>query len=55
MKFQLLIKAKMLKNKALSCVQTFRCCMYYADKFLMPTFVGNLTINEQDKFHAQLI
>ena len=32
-KFQLLIKTKILKDKECSCFQTLRCCFYFADKF----------------------
>ena len=32
MEFQLLIKAKMLKNKGISVFQTLRCCIYDANK-----------------------
>ena len=32
MKFQLLIKTKMLKNTDLSCFQALRCCIYHAHK-----------------------
>ena len=38
MKFQLLIKTKMLKNEDFSCFQTLSCCIYHAN----------------NKFHAQL-
>ena len=31
-KLQLLIETKMLKNKDFSCFQTFRCCIYRANK-----------------------
>ena len=32
MKFQLLIKGKMVKNKGFSCFKTLRCCIYSANK-----------------------
>ena len=32
MKFQLLIKGKMVKNKDFSCFKTLICCIYPADK-----------------------
>ena len=31
MKFQLLIKTKMLKNKDFCCFQTVQCCIYHAN------------------------
>ena len=43
MKFQLLIKAEILKNKEFSCFQTHRSCIYYANNVKMPTIVGVLT------------
>ena len=32
MKFQLLIKTKILINKGVSCFKSLRCCIYHADK-----------------------
>ena len=32
MKFQLLIKAKILKNEEVSCFKYLRCCIYHANK-----------------------
>ena len=49
MKFQLLIKIKMMKNKDFSFFKTLRC-IYPAKNVKIPTIVGN--IYEQDKFHA---
>ena len=33
MKFQLLMKFKMLKNKDITSFLTFRCCIYHANKW----------------------
>ena len=59
MKFQLLIKTKMLKNKDISCFKTLRCCIILLINVKMPTIVTfnncwHFKIYEQDKFHAQL-
>ena len=43
MKFQLLIKGKMVKNKDFSCFKTPICCIYPANKVKMPTNIGILT------------
>ena len=32
MKFQLLIKTKILTNKEVSCFKSLRCCIYHANK-----------------------
>ena len=54
MKFQLLIKAKMLKNNDFSCWQTLSVfILLINDK--MPTIVGIFNIYEHDKFHAQFL
>ena len=34
MKFQLLIKTKILTNKGVFCFKSLRCCIYHADKCL---------------------
>ena len=52
MKFQFLMKTKMLKNKDLSCVKTLRCCIYPAHKCLNANNCWHFNIYEQDKFHA---
>ena len=54
MKFHLLIKTEMLKNKDLSCFQILRCCIYHAYKCLNANNWGHFNIYEHDKFHAQL-
>ena len=55
MKFQLLIKTKMLKNKGFSCFKTLKSCIYHAYKcFKMQTIVGIFNIYEHDQFHARL-
>ena len=51
MKFQLLIKTKMLKNEDLNCLQTLRCYFYHANK---SNNCLHFNIFEHDKFHAQL-
>ena len=43
MKFQLLIKTKMLKNIVVFCFQTLKCCICW-----------HFNIYEHDKYHAQL-
>ena len=47
MKFQLLIKPQMVKNKDISCYKTLKC-IYPAINVKMPN------IYKQDKFHALL-
>ena len=50
MKFQQLIKTKILKNKDFSCFQTLKWCIYHG--VLNNCWLFN--IYEQDKFHAEL-
>ena len=51
-KFQLLIKAKMLNDKDVSCFQTLRCCIYPLINVKMPTIDDILTSVTRIKFHA---
>ena len=45
-RFQLLMKNKMLKNKNYSCIQTLRCFIYHTDKCTGPrSAVGNVSGN----------
>ena len=48
-KFQLLIKAKILTNKEVSCFKSLRCCIYHAN-VKMPTIVGILTLMSRINF-----
>ena len=43
MKFELLMKAKMLTNNDFSCFQTLRCLLIMIIYVQMPTIVGILT------------
>ena len=52
MKFQLPIKAEILKNKGFSCFQTLRSCIYHANTVKMPTIVGTLTFMSMQNFMA---
>ena len=56
MKFQMLIKFKMLKNNEFSYFQMLRCCIYHAHKYLNANNCNcwHFNIVEHDKFHAQL-
>ena len=54
-KYQLLIKTKMLKNNDSSFFQILRCCIYHADKCKIPITVGILTFMGSINFHAQLV
>ena len=42
MKFQPLIKTKILTNEEASCKKSLRCCIYHANKRQMPLIVGIL-------------
>ena len=53
MKFQLLTKTKMLKNKDISCFQTLEVVFIMLINDKMPTNVGILTFYGHDKFHTQ--
>ena len=53
-KFQLLIKAKIPKNKEVSCFKALRCCIYHAHKGENANNCWHFNINGQDKFRAQL-
>ena len=44
MKFQLLIKAEILKNKEFSCFQTHRSCIYYANKHMLMSMLNFMSV-----------
>ena len=50
MKFQMLIKLKMVKNKDFSCFQTLRCCIYHANKCKNTNNCWHFNIYENSKF-----
>ena len=52
-KFQLLIKTRMRKNKDISCIRAFRCCIYPANKCWNANHCWHFNIYEQDKFHSK--
>ena len=52
MKFQLLIKTVMSKNKDFSCFRTRRCCNYHANERLNANNCRHFNIYENDNFHA---
>ena len=54
MKFQLLVKAKTLKNIYSSCFETLKCCVYHAYKCQNANTCWHFNIYEHDKFSAQL-
>ena len=53
MKFQLLIKTKMLK-KYFSCKKTLEYCIYLANKCLNVNIFLHFKFNELDKVHVQM-
>ena len=53
MKFQVLIKTKILKNKGIFCFQTLRYCIFHANGCLNANNCWHFNIYEHDKFRAQ--
>ena len=51
-KFQLLIKAKMMKHTDFSCYQPLNWCIYPANKYKNANNYSHFNINEQDKLCA---
>ena len=54
MKFQMLIKGKMVTEKDISCFKAFGLCIYHAYRYQNANKCWHFKINDHDKFHAQL-